>query len=163
MNSAISDRFRAAMRCMTTTVSVITSSQDDEWYGMTATAVTSVCAEPASLLVCINTSSSLHSPVLASGRFCVNVLQAHQIDISTAFSGRLKGRDRFLSGDWHLSEEGLPYLADAQAALFCTIQQNVPFGTHNIVIGTVNRVLTNDMISPLLYGDGKYVRATAFA
>ncbi|UXT61358.1 flavin reductase family protein (plasmid) [Agrobacterium fabrum] len=151
------------MRRLTTTVSVITSSTDGDWYGMTATAVTSVCAEPAALLVCINASSSLHSPVLASGQFCVNMLQVNQQDISTAFAGRLKGRDRFLAGDWRISEEGLPYLTDAQASLFCTLQQTVPFGTHSIVIGTVNRVLFSETISPLLYEDGKYARSMALA
>lgn len=130
---------------------------------MTATAVTSVCTEPAALLVCINTSSSLHSPVLTSGRFCVNMLQVNQQDISTAFAGRLKGRDRFLAGDWHMSDEDLPYLTGAQASLFCTLQQKVRFGTHTIHIGTVNRVLISETISPLLYEDGKYARSMPIA
>nr|WP_236774120.1 flavin reductase family protein [Agrobacterium tumefaciens] len=66
---------------------------------------------------------------------------------------------------WRLAsvEDGLPYLTDAQASLFCTLEQKVPFGTHNIFIGTVNRVLISETISPLLYEDGKYARSMAIA
>ncbi|MBL0371894.1 flavin reductase [Rhizobium sp. KVB221] len=151
------------MRRLTTTVSVITSEHNGTRYGMTATAVTSVCAEPAALLVCINTASSLHVPLLASERFCVNMLQVDQHEISTAFAGKLKGEQRFSAGDWRQSEEGLPFLFDAQANLFCSLEKSIEFGTHRVFIGGVHRVLISENISPLLYEDGKYARSVALA
>lgn len=128
MTGEISNDFRGAMRRLTTTVSVIASSMDGDWYGMTATAVTSVCAEPAALLVCINASSSLQSPVLASGRFCVNMLQVDQQDISTAFAGRLKGQGRFQAGDWHQSRTACPISRTHRQVCFALLNRRCRSG-----------------------------------
>ena len=46
--------FRAAMRRVASTVTVVTTGGPFSRHGMTATAVTSVSADPPSLLVCIN-------------------------------------------------------------------------------------------------------------
>ena len=72
------------MRRLTTTVCVISCSLGDMWYGMTATAVTSVCADPPSLLVCINGSAAIHDPLIQSKRFCVNLLRVGQESVSVA-------------------------------------------------------------------------------
>ena len=64
-------------------------------HGMTATAVTSVSSNPPSLLACINRSASLHAPLIASGRFCVNILHGSQSDIADAFGGSRAGDDAF--------------------------------------------------------------------
>lgn len=159
MSDTLSSDFRGAMRRLTTTVSVISCEHGGEWFGMTATAVTSVCADPAALLVCINTSTAIHAPLLSSERFCVNMLHIDQQAVSTAFGGRLKGRERFAEGDWKRSPEGLPFLHNAQANLFCTMERVVSFGTHSIFIGTVKRVDMIPTISPLLFEDGRYVRS----
>ena len=53
--------FRKAMRRLTSAVTVITTAHEDRRYGMTATAVTSVSADPPSLLICVNRSASLHA------------------------------------------------------------------------------------------------------
>lgn len=152
--------FRGAMRRLTSTVSVISGAHDGEWFGMTATAVTSVCDDPPALLICVNQSASIHAPLHVSGRFCVNILQVGQEFVSGAFSGRLKGADRFAQGRWAPADDGLPYLQDAQANIFCTVERFVQFGTHGIFIGAVDAVCLADRIAPLLYEDGKYMRST---
>lgn len=161
MSHEVSEDFKVAMRRLTTTVSVISTAHSGEWFGMTATAVTSVCAEPAALLVCINASASIHAPLMESRRFCVNMLQVDQHDVSSAFAGKLKGKERFSVGDWQPSAEGLPVLMNAQASLICDLETSIAFGTHEIVIGKVKTVLMSERISPLLYEDGKYARSLA--
>ena len=155
--------FRGAMRRLTTTVSVVSCAQGDTWFGMTATAVTSVCTDPPALLVCINSTAAIHTPLQYSRRFCVNMLRVGQESVSRAFGGKLKGMDRFAEGVWSLSDGGLPFLETAQANLFCRIEQVVPFGTHSIFIGAVEWVHMSDLIEPLLYEDGRYVRSAALA
>ena len=155
--------FRGAMRRLTTTVSVISCSHHDAWYGMTATAVTSVCADPPALLVCVNNSTALHEPMVLTKRFCVNMLRVGQQAISAAFGGKLRGVERFRLGDWRLSDDGLPYLESAQANIFCRTEQVVPFGTHSIFIGAVDWVHLAEVISPLLYEDGRYVMSAALS
>ena len=151
--------FKAAMRRLTSTVCVVTCGHDGEWYGMTATAVTSVCAEPAAILVCINGSAAIYQPLLDSARFCVNMLSVEQHAISSAFGGRLRGRERFSEGEWLPTADGIPTLVGAQANLFATVAKVVPYGTHGIVIGDIEDVLVQEKIAPLLYQNGGYARS----
>jgi flavin reductase (DIM6/NTAB) family NADH-FMN oxidoreductase RutF len=148
--------FRKAMRRLTSTVTVITAAHDTIRYGMTATAVTSVSADPPSLLICINRACSLHEPLIRSGRFCVNILQADQTDIATAFSGGMPHDTRFAQGAWAADESGVPFLRDAQANIFCEADAMSSYGTHSIVIGKVSDVLVHGRVTPLLYQDGQY-------
>jgi flavin reductase (DIM6/NTAB) family NADH-FMN oxidoreductase RutF len=156
VNADIRDDFRSAMRRLASTVSIVTCIDGNEWLGMTATAMTSVCVDPAAVLICVNADSRIHSPLLAGGRFCINMLQSSQSLLSEVFSGRVRGKDRFSSGNWMIEERGLPYLADAQANLFCRIDHTVPYGTHSIVIGLVEGVRVADVVSPLIYQNGRY-------
>jgi flavin reductase len=148
----ISSGFRNAMRRLATTVSVVTCADGDGWYGMTATAVTSVCTQPPALLVCINTATDFYRPLLASGNFCINLLRSPQVQVSQAFGGSLKGAERFEKGNWTLAR-GLPFLIDAQANLFCKTEVVTNFGTH----GRVDEVRFSKDVAPLVYQDGHYV------
>jgi flavin reductase (DIM6/NTAB) family NADH-FMN oxidoreductase RutF len=148
--------FRKAMRRLTSAVTVITTAHEQRRYGMTATAVTSVCADPPSLLVCINRSASLHEPLIRSGRFCVNILLAEQSDIATAFSGGVPQELRFAQGHWGSDEANVPFLHEAQANIFCDADAMSSYGTHNIIIGKVSEVLVHGRVTPLLYQDGQY-------
>lgn len=159
----LKDDFRAAMRRLAATVSVITCSEGDTWHGMTATAVTSVCTDPATLLVCVNQSASLHNPLHAGGRFCVNLLTSEQIDVAQAFSGQLKGRARFEVGQWSCHPHGSPALRGAQANLFCTVVETLLHGSHSIFLGRVDAIAFADPVSPLIYQNGDYSMARPVA
>ena len=93
------------------------------------------------------------------GRFCVNVLRSFHSQISQAFSGALKGEDRFRLGAWRETDDGLPFLGDAQANLFCEIDRVTDYGTHTIFIGRVYSAIVHADVDPLLYQDGKYAIA----
>ena len=151
--------FRDAMRRFATTVSIISCSSGGCRYGMSATAVASLSVDPPSLLVCVNKSTATHRVLSRGGRFCVNVLRSFHSQLSQAFSGKLKGEDRFSVGAWRDTEEGLPYLTDAQANLFCEMDRITDYGTHTIFIGRVSSAIVHADVDPLLYQDGKYVIA----
>ena len=92
MNAALSvvglsTGFRAAMRRIAATVTIVTADDGERYHGMTATAVTSLSMEPPSLLVCINKKAFLHDILLRAGNFCINVLHQDQAELSAAFSG----------------------------------------------------------------------------
>jgi flavin reductase len=158
-----SDAFRDAMRRFAATVSIISCASDGCRYGMSATAITSLSVDPPSLLVCVNKSAATHRVLSRGGRFCVNVLRSCQTGLSQAFSGKLKGEDRFRLGDWRETADGLPFLSDAQASLFCEIARVVDHGTHTIFIAHVYSVRAQRDIDPLLYQDGKYAVAQPVA
>ena len=151
--------FRDAMRRFATTVSIISCSSGGCRYGMSATAVTSLSVDPPYLLVCVNKSTATHRALSRGGRFCINVLRSFHSHLSQAFSGKLAGEDRFRLGAWQEAEDGLPFLSDAQANLFCEVERITDYGTHTIFIGLVYTAIVHADVDPLLYQDGKYVIA----
>jgi flavin reductase len=158
-NSIKTASFREAMRRFTTTVSIVTCAHAGSRYGMSATAITSLSADPPSLLVCINKSAGTHRVMSRGGHFCVNVLRSVHVGLSQTFSGRMKGEDRFLQGLWEETEGGLPFLIDARANLFCEIVRVVDYETHTIFIARVHSAKISEDICPLLYQDGEYAVA----
>lgn len=159
----LQDRFKLSMRRLAASVSVITCAHEDQWFGLTATAVTSLCAEPASIITCINSSASMVPALTASQHFYVNVLRSEHVAVSSSFGGRLKGAERFNEGTWHAGENGVPYLADAQVNLFCGVETTIAYGTHIVVIGRVKALSFAEEISPLIYQNGLYVGTSPLA
>jgi len=154
MNSAM----REGMRRLASGVSVIsTKTATGERFAMTATSVTSLSAEPASLLVCINRNTSMFEAIKDGGAFCVNVLQSEQQEVSNKCASGDQGEERFEVGDWQ-ENSGLPYLEGSLAVFVCDQDQAIDYGTHRILIGAIKRVLVeeSDTIDPLVYLDGGY-------
>jgi flavin reductase len=149
--------FKGAMRRLAASVTVVTIAKDDERYGITATAVTSVTAQPPSILVCVNRSTSVHSLLTQGAQFCVNLLHHGHVEVSNVFGGFIKCDDKFAFGTWHASEHSVPYLNDAQANLFCMVDGLMDYGTHTIVIGKIESVITTGDVAPLIYQDGRYL------
>lgn len=147
---------REGLRRLAKAVVVITCQYEGARYAMTATAVSELSMEPPSLLICVNRSASLHEPLAAKVGFCVNILHRAHTDISTLCSGKAKGEARFALGEWRADASGIPYLADAQASFLCRHEKSLEYGTHRIVIGLVEKVLTHGSVDPLVYVDGAY-------
>jgi flavin reductase (DIM6/NTAB) family NADH-FMN oxidoreductase RutF len=155
----LSDSFKQAMRRLAATVTVISTGDGSNRVGMTATAVTSVSSDPATLLVCVNQSAAMHAHLGVGGKMCVNLLRHVHADVSRAFAGQRDAIERFSVGDWASDADGIPYLKDAQANLFCEVKLAVPYATHTIFIGEIIHIQLHDMVKPLIYQDGDYVAA----
>ncbi|WP_292855489.1 flavin reductase family protein [Mesorhizobium sp.] len=151
--------FKLAMRRLTSTISLITTAHAGRRIGMAATAVQSVTADPATLLVCINRNASISVPLQESRRFAVNLLHLSHADLVPIFSGKLKDEARFDHGTWE-DDEGIPVLADAQAALVCDVSGMAAIGSHDVFFGRVTSIEVRREVSPLLYEDGRFVRST---
>jgi len=149
------EHFRQSMRRVASTVCVISCRHEGRRYGITVTSVTPLSFAPISILACVNRKSSISVPLKDEGRYCINVLRASQAEISNSFSGGLPVESRFDIGEW-AEKEGIPYLSNAQANLFCEMDQTVSYATHDIVIGRVNEVAFASDVAPLIYQDGAY-------
>jgi flavin reductase (DIM6/NTAB) family NADH-FMN oxidoreductase RutF len=144
--------FVQAMGQHVASVCVITTHHGDERYGLTATAVSSVCADPPRLLVCVNKSGQTHHKIVASGHFGVNVLSEEQEKVGKAFAGML-GRDfdRFSIGDWHVLATGSPILKGSASAFDCRIAETIDQFSHTIFIGEVVATATATGQEALVY------------
>ena len=149
---------KLGMRLLAGAVNIISSVHGGRRYGMTATAVCSVTADPPTVLVCINKLATTHG-IVAKGRvFCVNVLRADDAELSTTFSGAASGEGRFKSRDWTRLATGAPVLIDALVSFDCRVVKKVTYGTHGIFLGQVEQVLVGKPGKPLLYSEGQYAK-----
>jgi flavin reductase (DIM6/NTAB) family NADH-FMN oxidoreductase RutF len=144
------------MRRFASTVTVISLTHGLERHGITATSVTSVSMDPPSLLICVNMAGYFHDLLSKAERYCVNVLHEEHAGVSQAFSRPAPSSQRFIQGQWFEDRRGTPFLANAQANIFCRKTMYVPYGSHSIVVGEVETAQVCEDISPLLYKDGTY-------
>jgi flavin reductase len=149
--------FKEAMRRLAATVTIVTVKSGDVRSGMTATAVSSVSADPPAILACVNRGASIHPHLRMGHPFCVNLLSGDHGPLSTAFGGRVPPEDRFAQGLWHAEGTGPPYLSDAQANIFCLVDAMMSYGTHTIFIGKVQAVRVYGAVRPLIYGNGGFI------
>lgn len=158
MTPELNSAFKAAMRRLAATVTVLsTTAENGSRHGMTATAVTSVSADPPAVLACVNRSAALHAQLGLGRRLCINLLHCSQQRLSEVFAGGMEGDIRFSEGDWLNNAEGVPYLADAQANIFCEIEALHAYGTHSVCIGRVTSAVCRADVAPLVYQDGTYM------
>ncbi|HEX5057520.1 MAG TPA: flavin reductase family protein [Gammaproteobacteria bacterium] len=149
---------KQAMRRMAASVSVVsTADAAGRGYAMTATAITSVSLEPPSLLVCVNQQAGIYSALEQGRPFCINILNAKQRTLAELCSQGPQTRDRFGIGQWRNSASGIPYLADAQANIFCINDKSLCYASHTIFIGRVEGITMHGEVSPLIYLDGTYM------
>jgi flavin reductase (DIM6/NTAB) family NADH-FMN oxidoreductase RutF len=151
--------FRAAMRQLAGGVSVITVGRGQDISGMTVTSVSSLAADPPSLIVSLNRAASSFPLLLRYRRFGVNILAGDQLEIAERFAGKggLKGADRFAGSEWRIAASGVPLLAGALAALECEVEDIIERHSHGIVIGRVRETLVSPRASALAYWQGQYV------
>lgn len=145
--------FKAAMRVLAASVTVITSRRGDQLNGMTATAVCSVSTAPPQILAVVNRETTSHGLIADSGAFAVNILAAHQQDLAGRFARRLDQPFEGIAHGW--GETGCPLLAQAVAVLECRLRERHHAGTHTIFVGEVIGVSCRGA-EPLLYFDGAF-------
>ncbi|MBZ9780578.1 flavin reductase family protein [Pseudomonas sp. REP124] len=153
----LAGQFKMAMGRFASSITLITTlDENGQPHGLAATAFSSVSMAPASALICINRTASASPIIKRSGLFCVNMLQSQHEDICKIFSQPDLRERRFVDGDWCTGMHGIRYLADAQAAIFCEVVQEIEHGTHTVIIGNVIDVITQSVEEPLLYMGGRY-------
>jgi len=146
--------FRGAMRRLAASVAIV-ALRDEVLRGMTATSLVSVTMDPPTILICVNRSASIHAHLRVATRMSVNLLSVAQAEIADAFAGKVPPDERFRHGDWR-DNDGIPYLADAQANVFCRVVSLTVVGSHTMILADVHHVSASVTVAPLVYCDGGY-------
>ena len=110
--------------------------------------------DPPSILVCINKTAGIHDSIKLGTKYCINLLTKAHEELSNVCSNYEEEKNRFISDKWDLSN--IPFLKDAQANIFCEVDQLIEYHTHTIVIGKVIESKNLDAINTLTYVDGSY-------
>src|ERR1700739_3592960 len=115
--------FRLAMRRLAGGGRILSGAGPVCPLGVTATAVTSLTAEPPSILCCLNRSLELEAAVKATGRFGVNMLRADHHDLAKRFAGMhgVRGSAKFEQGNWTILPSDVPALFDSLVTFVCRV------------------------------------------
>ncbi len=146
-------RFRSVMGTFATGVAVVATEWQGELFGATINSLTSVSLAPCMLLFCTNEGSATGAAIRNKGLFSVNILGAHQSELSARFTGEQKRRFDNLAVAF--SADGLPLLTGAAAQLCCRVATIHKAGDHDIVLG---QVLSGEesVCNPLVFHKGAY-------
>ena len=150
------EQFLIAMRSLAASESEISARHAfGETYAMTASSVTSLSIDPPAILVCVNKDASIHDTLVKDVSLCINILQKNQQEISNLCSSKDLESQRFENDFWDLSDT--PFLKDAQANIFCKIDQTHPYHSHTIVLAKALKANSLGEFNTLMYGDGRYL------
>jgi len=147
-----------ALRQLPRAVSVVTFQRGADWFGVTATSLSSLSIEPPTILLSFDRAASL-SPVGATkAPFGVSVLAASHAEIADRFRpGALveAGLDDF-EGSWVAAASGVVLRSDAVAALECESEEIIDRHGRVIVIGRIRNVFKIGGSGALVYWRGAY-------
>lgn len=146
---------RRVMGHFATGVTVITTRNGEELYGMTANAVTSLSLNPPLILVSVDCQAHMHGCLKVSRCFAVNILTEAQEDRSRRFAAR--GPKDFSDLDTITAVTGSPIFVDSLAYVDCRLTEIFSGGDHDIFIGEIVAGATRDG-RPLMFYRGQYGR-----
>jgi flavin reductase len=153
-----------AARKFATGIAVVTAGSGNrpgQAHGTTVSAFTFISREPALVAVSLARSSSMLELIGARGSFAINVLASHQAGLARHFADPGRGAGQFdgvpcVNWPWVPGRrDGVPLLIGAMCWLGCELEQRIPMGDHELVLGRVTAVTAGDG-EPLLYFSGKF-------
>jgi len=153
------DAFLAAMRRAASCVTVVATDGGAGRHGCTVSAMSSVSADPPTLLVCIHRESAVAGAIRANGVFSVSLLGSAHRQVSEVFAGRVRTEigSKFACGLWGRLKTGAPVLADAPAAFDCRLADTLEVGSHLVAVGRVVATRADPAAaSPLVYSNQAY-------
>jgi flavin reductase (DIM6/NTAB) family NADH-FMN oxidoreductase RutF len=147
---------RNALGSYGTGVTVVTSGNSkSRLVGVTANSFTSVSLDPPIVLWSLVSTSPSLEVFDQSGRFVINVLALHQIDLSKQFSKTLS--DKFAGVEFKEGLDGLPVIQNCVATFECKTIQRTVVGDHVLFLGQVENYVYESK-TPLLFCQGNYVQ-----
>lgn len=156
--------FRQAMAQFASGVTVVTTVDGAQPFGITASSFSSLSLDPPLVLVCLARRLHSHSVIERSGVFAVNILSAHQAAWGMRFAGMQPDVvDRFAGIETRTAVTGSPLLPEVLCWLDCRVWNVYDGGDHSIFVGEVLAVDTSSADTPLLYHNRLWRRSEALA
>ncbi len=152
-SATIRRQFVEAMSRVASSVAIVSTDGPGGRLGLTVSAVTSVSADPPTLLVCINRRNPIESVLRQNQVFLVSMLRADQRNVAQVFAGRPRRGNPydFSTSTWVAAPSGAPRLSGAVGWFDCRVVATHSVGTHSIFIGRVEHAGSGEGM-PLVYG-----------
>ncbi len=146
--------FKDAMSRFTSGVTIVAGMEDGQPVGFSCQSFISLSIAPPFVAVAPARTSTSWPRIARAGKFCVNVLGDHQEELCRGFA--VSGGNKFEGVDWRPSAvTGAPVIAGSLAWVDCHVELVHDAGDHELIIGKVLDLGTNDG-SPLLFYRSKF-------
>lgn len=151
--------FRQAMSRFASGVTVVTTTLQDQLYGVTVNAFCSVSLAPPLVLVCIDRLSRSSHLIAESGIFAASILSWQQQFLADRFAARAPLVDTSFTGvPCRTAVTGAPVLEGSVGWVDCRVSRTVDAGDHVIFLGAVVAVGAEDEGEPLLFYRSRFER-----
>jgi flavin reductase (DIM6/NTAB) family NADH-FMN oxidoreductase RutF len=165
-NRQIGDAFRASLRLVAASVSLVTARDvQGQWHGMAVTSAGSLSMDPPSMMVAVNRNTSVHPVIVQARRFTLNLMGERHVALLERFSRSDLRDQRFATEDWLDLGLGGPVLKGALCAHVCSVAESHEFGTHTVFFGKVEEVVLPDPVvqnpTPIIWLNGKRTSVAA--
>src|SRR3984957_6377054 len=147
-----------ALRQLPRAVSVVTFQRGADWFGVTATSLSSLSIEPPTILLSFDCAASISPGGATKAPFGVSVLAASHAEIADRF-GRgalVEASPDDFEGSWVAAASGGVLRSDAVAPLECESDEIIDRHGRAIVIGRIRNVFTIGGSGALVYWRGAY-------
>ncbi len=144
--------FKEVMSQFASGVTVITTHDNGNLHGMTASSFCSVSLEPPLVLVCVAKHVRSHPLIEKSGVFAVNILANEQLDWGMRFAGMIPDiEDRFADIEVIAAVTDSPILPGTLGWVDCELRYAYDGGDHTIFVGEAVAGGVSQKNDPLMY------------
>ncbi|UUU19363.1 flavin reductase family protein [Streptomyces sp. DSM 40750] len=154
------DVMKQVNRQFVTGVTVVTAMDGETPRGLAVNAFSSISLDPATVMVCVQRTSSTHDCLFRAGHLAINILSTDQLDVVGTFAS--KADDKFKDVEWESGPFGSPLIARSSAQMEVEIRERLQASTHTVFICRVVHaaVAANH---PMVYSAGKFFDGGALA
>ncbi|MDQ8702519.1 flavin reductase family protein [Streptomyces sp. LHD-70] len=154
------DVMKQVNRQFVTGVTVVTAMDGDTPRGLAVNAFSSISLDPATVMVCVQRTSSTHDCLFRAGHLAINILSTDQLDVVGTFAG--KSDDKFKDLDWESGPFGSPLIARSSARMEVEIRERLQASTHTVFICRVVHASASELPA-MVYSAGKFYDGGALA
>ncbi len=148
--------FRRVLGHFPTGVTVVTSGSSSAPIGVAIGSFASISLDPPLVGFFLGNSSASGTAIKETEAFCVNVLNEDQLELCGLMAS--KADDKFSGVSWIPSPStGCPVLPGVHAVIDCRVEQIVPLGDHDLIVGRVEHLDTVEgEANPMVFHKGRY-------
>lgn len=154
MSQPTSTHYRETVANFPSGVTVVTTRDGGEDFGLTVSAFTSLSLDPPMVLVSIDRKSKSHQHLVEGAPIGISVLAAGHTDVAVQFARHVD--DRFAGINIvRRGQQDIPFVGDAAAWFLGDVCDRYVGGDHIIITVAVRECGWHDGGRPLLYRGGR--------
>ena len=154
------DLMKQVNRQFVTGVTVVTAMDGGTPRGLAVNAFSSISLDPATVMVCVQRTSSTHDCLFLAEHLAINILSTDQLDVVQRFA--TKSDDKFAGLDWEPGPFGSPLIARSSAQMEVQIRERLQASTHTVFICRVVHAAVEDRTA-MIYSAGRFFDGGAIA